>query len=737
ILVENTVEAIFVAQDGMLRFINPRAPEMIGYTREALTSRPFIEFIHPDDRALVMERHLQRLQGAALPSTYAFRIVHRSGEVRWVELKVTAINWAGKAATLNFMSDITERKTSEVEYQTIIRTSIDGFWITDMQGRFLDVNEAYCSLIGYGRDELLTMSIQDVEATEKPEETAAHIRNIKEVGYDRFETRHRRKEGETIDLEICVNYLPMGGERLFVFIRDITERKRAETERERLASAIEQAGEMIVITGAEGDIQYVNPAFSAVTGYTREEAVGRNPRILKSGEHDEAFYHALWENITVGETWEGRFVNKKKDGTLYTEEATISPVRDAAGAIVNYVAVKRDITENLRLHEEKEKLQGQLLQAQKMEAVGRLAGGLAHDFNNMLQVILGYTSAAANKVDPESLVQSYLLEIQKAAQRSADLTRQLLAFARKQTISPKVLDLNDTVAGMLKMLGRLIGEDIDLAWLPGHDLWKVKIDPSQIDQLLANLAANARDAIAGVGKVIIETKNVVLDKSYCADHAGFLPGQYVRLAVSDDGCGMDKGTLEHLFEPFFTTKGVGEGTGLGLSTIYGIVKQNAGSINVYSEPGTGTTFKIYLPRVWSEDVEAPAEPAEVMPPGGTETVLLVEDEAAILDMGQAMLERLGYTVLTAGTPGEAMRLAEEHAGEIHLLITDVVMPEMNGQDLAGRLQTIRPDLKRLFMSGYTSNVIVHRGVLDQGVCFLQKPFSMLELAQKVREALEG
>ena len=303
-------------------------------------------------------------------------------------------------------------------------------------------------------------------------------------------------------------------------------------------------------------------------------------------------------------------------------------------------------------------------------------------------------------------------------------------------MAPKVLDLNDTVSGMLKMLQRLIGEDIDLVWMPGAGLWPVKIDPSQIDQLLANLCVNARDAIAGVGKVTIETENIVFDEAYCAVHPGFIRGEYVMLAVSDDGCGMNKEVLDHLFEPFFTTKEVGKGTGLGLATVYGIVKQNEGFINVYSEPGKGTTFKIYLPRFAGDAVEPmAASPAET-PMGRGETVLLVEDEAAILNVGRTMLERLGYTVLTAGTPGEALRQVEAHAAEIQLLITDVVMPEMNGRDLAKLIRDIKPGLKCLFTSGYTADVIAHHGVLDKGVNFLQKPFSMKDLASKVREALE-
>jgi PAS domain S-box-containing protein len=396
----------------------------------------------------------------------------------------------------------------------------------------------------------------------------------------------------------------------------------------------------------------------------------------------------------------------------------------------------RFITELKRAEEEKGSLEAQLIHAQKMESVGRLAGGVAHDFNNMLGVIMGHTELALNLVEPGGSLYQDLQEILKAANRSAGLTRQLLAFARKQTVSPKVLDLNVTIEGMLKMLRRLIGEDIDLVWMPGLDLWTVKMDPSQIDQMLANLAINARDAIAGVGKVTIGTNNVVLDESTCSGRSGFAPGEYVLLSVSDTGAGMGKDVLDHIFEPFFTTKEVGQGTGLGLATVYGIVKQNEGSVDVYSEPGLGTTFKIYLPRYVEVAFQSPTETLIGKIPEGTETVLIVEDEDAILNIAKTILDRLGYTVLTANSPARALRLAGEYAGDIHLLITDVVMPEMNGRELANRLTAAKPGLKCLFMSGYTANIIAHHSVLEEGVHFIPKPFSVKALAEKAREALD-
>ena len=479
----------------------------------------------------------------------------------------------------------------------------------------------------------------------------------------------------------------------------------------------------------QGLILECNRGLSEITGFSLDELIGMNGLSLISDDMRET----VVENITAGYEKPYEVTGIRKNGETYPLrlEARNIPYRGKYVRVVEF----RDITESKRAEKEKENLEGQLRQAQKMESVGRLAGGVAHDFNNMLGVILGHAEMAMDVLDPALPIHGDLQEIRKAAERSADLTRQLLAFARKQIVAPRVLDLNETVESMLAMLRRLIGENIDLAWLPGKNLGAVKVDPSQIDQVLANLCVNARDAITGTGKLTIETGAATFDDAYCAVHAGFVPGEFVLMAVSDDGCGMDAETRANLFEPFYTTKGVGEGTGLGLAMVYGMVKQNDGFINVYSEPGQGTTIKIYLPRhrgrAGQIREKSPAESDNL----GIETVLLVEDEPAILNMTRQMLQRLGYTVVAAATPGDAIRLAREGAGQIDLLMTDVVMPEMNGRDLAKNLLSLYPDLKRLFMSGYTANVIAHHGVLDEGVHFIQKPFSKADLAVKIREVL--
>jgi two-component system, cell cycle sensor histidine kinase and response regulator CckA len=620
---------------------------------------------------------------------------------------------------------------SEKRYRRLFESAKDGILILDeSSGRVVDVNPFLLHLLGFSYDELCGQFIWELGVFKDVAASKDAFKILQDNEYIRYDDLPlETHDGHPISVEFVSNvYLVDHDKVIQCNIRDITARKRADAERKRLLAAIEQTGETIVMTDAEGIIQFVNPAFEKTTGFTREEVLGLNPRFLMSGEQDEVFYRTLWDTISSGTRWAGRNINKRKDGTLYTEEMTISPIRDPSGRIVNYVAVKRDITEDLRLA-------AQFQQAQKMEAVGQLAGGVAHDYNNMLSVIMGYTELALKKVTLEQALHADLLQIYKAAIRSIDITRQLLAFARKQTITPVVLDLNQNVESMLKMIRRLIGEDIDLAWLPDGALHPVLMDPVQIDQILANLCVNARDAITDVGKITIETENAFFDDSYCVQHLGYVPGEYVMLAVSDDGCGMEKEVLDQIFEPFYTSKDVGQGTGLGLSTVYGIVKQNNGFINVYSEPGKGTTIKIYIPRYTGEEVEIPMPPPAETPKGRGETILLVEDEPALLILAKMMLEDLGYRVLSAGSPTLSLKLGEEHVDEIELLITDVVMPEMNGRDLAQKLQARSPKLKILFMSGYTAEVIVHRGVLNEGVQFIQKPFSRNDLGVKVRAAL--
>lgn len=488
----------------------------------------------------------------------------------------------------------------------------------------------------------------------------------------------------------------------------------------------------LIIHPDTGQILDANKAAAVYYGWTREQLkqmliqdiITLSPEELKR----------IMEAISANEQQYFEFRHRLSDGSI-RDVAVVSSKLNYMGQDLLH-SIVHDITAQKSAEADRERLEQQFRQAQKMEAVGQLAGGVAHDYNNMLTLILGYTKFALENTDPSSPLHADLTEVLNAAKRSADITRQLLAFARKQTVEPEVLNLNDTVEGMLKMLRRLISEHIDLAWIPKEGLWTINMDPSQIDQMLVNLCINARDAIADAGKITIETENVSIDEAYCAIHHDFNPGDFILLAVSDNGSGMDQATVDKVFDPFFTTKGLGRGTGLGLATVYGIVKQNQGCIDVYSVPGEGTTFKIYLPRYAGVEEDIPTKSVDVDPVANGETVLLVEDDVSILQLGKRFLVNMGYRVITAGTPKEAIILAQSQDRDIHLLITDVVMPEMNGRELAERLRAIHPEMKTLFMSGYTANVIAHQGVLEKGVHFIQKPFSRHGLSVKVREALE-
>jgi PAS domain S-box-containing protein len=512
--------------------------------------------------------------------------------------------------------------------------------------------------------------------------------------------------------------------------QDIAERIKAQADLRRLATAIDQTGDVVMITDPEGRIVYLNPAFEQVTGYAREEALGRNPRLLKSGRQDRTFYEQLWQTIQSGKTWSGRLINRRKDGILFTEEATISPVLDAAGDIVHYVSVKRDITETLQIGE-------QFQQAMKMEAVGRLAGGVAHDINNALTPLISVSAILLKKLKPDDPLYSDIHLMQESGQRCANLTRQLLAFSRNHPVAMMALDINQVVTAMVKMLSRLIGEDIHLVKVLDPTLARIMGDVGQMEQIIANLVVNARDAMPHGGELIIETKNVALDETDVLEHFPVKPGPHVMLAVRDTGVGMNEETRAHAFEPFFSTKEKGKGTGLGLSTVYGIVKQSKGGIQVSSEPGQGTAVRIFLP-VYSGEEETGGVVAQVEQAAyhGSETVLLVEDEDGVRTVAKRILTDLGYTVVEATCADEAILFCEKKQKPIHLVITDLVMPGMNGKEMSRRLALLCPEMKFLFMSGYTDNILDENEVNDDWTHFIQKPFSFDSLGAKVRQILD-
>lgn len=797
-------------------------------------------------------------------------------------------------------------RESEKRYRTVVQTAMDGFVLLGLQGRILDINEVYCRMTGFTAQELLGMCLSDLAAAESEAETASRIRQVQAKLQDRFESRHRRKDGTVFDIEVTTQYHPAEGGRVFAFIRDISEEKKAEAVMAARLRLVRLAGshsladllqatldEAEALTGSQvGFFHFLEPdqvtlslqarSTNTVKNMCRAEGAGLHYPVSQAGvwvdcifarqpvihndyeslphrrgmpeghapvvrelvvpvlrgeaivallgvgnklsvytprdidvvssladlawdiaenkRREEALVESQrrlstlmanlpgmayrcsnqpdWPMVFVSEgcaaltgwtpadimanrpSYGELIVPGDRDGVWKAVQAALKEhepfeltyqitaangqvrwvwergrgVFDAGGELLFLEGFINDITQRKQAEEEREKLQEQLNQARKIESVGRLAGGVAHDFNNMLQAILGNLELALPQVPPGDPLRFNLEEIKRAADRSAALTCQLLAFARRQTVAPRLLDLNEVVHGMLEMLRRLIGENLRLEWRPAAGLWPSLIDPSQVDQVLANLCVNARDS--GATSIVIETANCLFDRAYCRRHPGFIKGEFARLAVTDDGCGMDQETLAQIFEPFFTTKPAGAGTGLGLATVYGIVQQNAGFIDVQSRPGAGTTVSIFLPRQALPIQADPEVRFADQAQGGREVILLVEDEPSILSSTALMLKLQGYSVLTACNPAEALAAAENLPGNIDLLFTDVVMPGMNGRDLASRITALRPGLKCLFMSGYTAEVIARHGILDTGLQFIQKPFSRKNLLRKIRQVLD-
>jgi PAS domain S-box-containing protein len=510
--------------------------------------------------------------------------------------------------------------------------------------------------------------------------------------------------------------------------RAISRTSMTQAQRQ-LNIAIDQTTEGVIVTDTQGIVLYVNPALERMSGYTRSEVTGKTLQILGSGEHDAAFYRQIWSTIGDNEAWHGRLLNRRKDGTRYTVDATITPLRDENGSVVNYVSILRDVTRELELEQQHQ-------QSQKMEILGQLTAGIAHDFNNVLTAVNGYAELLQVQLPPSDPAREMVSRVLNAGQRGADLVRQLLVFSRKQANRPQIVNLNRVVTEMQSMLQRIIGEHIHLTTNTAADLWAVSADPAQIEQIVINLVVNARDAMPSGGQLVIETANVILDRNYVGGHLDARPGEHVLLSISDTGVGMIPEVKAHLFEPFFTTKGRGQGTGLGLATVYGIVKQSGGSIWVYSEEGMGTAFKIYLPRACETvPMSSHAEPVR-QARGGSETILLVEDDAAVRDLAYMVLQEQGYTVLVAADGQDALRQAGSHGGPIHLLLSDVVLPDMMATGIADTVRRQFPDIKTLFMSGYSREVMARQGAPQRGAAFLQKPFSSLDLTERVRAVLD-
>jgi PAS domain S-box-containing protein len=842
---------------GFVHYVNPAFEKLWGRSCADLYANPRLrlEMIHADDTPRVLNALAELARGR--PFNIEYRVLRPDGTTCWINDRgYPQLDAAGHlTGSCGVTSDITERKRAEsalaeqtARHRILFEQSPDGIVAVDPEtDRILEFNNAAHEQLGYSREEFAALNLSDIAADRTPEQIHEVTERATREGRIDFEGRHRRKQGEQRIVRVTVQRTEVLGRSLLLSVwRDVTERRHAEAQLRKLSRAVEQSPASIVITNLAAEIEYVNPEFTRLTGYSLDEVCGKNPRLLQSGQTPREEYRRLWDTITHGGEWRGEFRNRKKNGELFWEFATISPIVDEAGKATHYLAVKEDVTERKRAEDtlrrqaslidqtydailawewdgaitfwnrgaeqiygfsrkealgkpprpllnttcpdgydsillalehnsrwegnvqqytrdgrriqlesrmvlvreggrafvlevnrdvtQRQMLEDQLRQAQKMEAVGRLAGGVAHDFNNLLGVILGYSGLLLETTE-DGPARKKLDEIRKAGQRAAGLTRQLLAFSRKQVLEPRVVCLNSLIADMEKMLHRLIGEDVHLETILDPALGQVRVDPGQIEQVIMNLAVNARDALPNGGKITIETSNAGLDEVHARQHVGMRPGSYVVIAVSDNGTGMDQETQAHIFEPFFTTKK--EGTGLGLATVYGIVKQSGGNIWVYSEPAKGSAFKIYLPRL-DQAAEKPQNNSEAVHlPGGTETILVVEDAEPVRAVAREFLELGGYTVLSASCGTEALEIAARRDVPIHLLLTDVIMPEMSGPQLAEKLRALRGETKVLFMSGYTDAALAQHGVLETGKLLIMKPFSRETLTQKVREALSA
>ncbi len=748
-LLEQAREGVVAESEGAIVFANPEAMKIFLWNREEeWAGKSFLDLAAPESRE-ELAALLGASAGSGPPERHELVGLKADGSRFEMEVTPARMTFQGKAATQAILRDITDRRRaehalreSEERYRLLFENNPQPMWVLDKETlAFLAVNVAACQHYGYTSEEFLAMTIRDIRPAEDVPALLGSVASESDEFQKAGGGRHRKKDGTEIAVEISSHPLQFAGRPAqLILATDVTERILAEEalrqSEQKYRDIFDFATVGIYQSRRDGSLITANAPLAEILGYDSPEDLLRHN--LNGIYVDPAERRAL---ITRFETSERAHLQdlrwKRKDGTPIWLELDARVVRNTDGTTRYFEGFVSDISERKKSEEEKRRLQEQLVQAQKMEAVGQLAGGIAHDFNNLLTAITGYSELLLGELPPEDLRRSHAEEIRKAGERAASLTQQLLAFSRRQVLEPKVLDVNILVSDIERMLRRLIGEHIELKTRKASDLWKVKADPGQIEQAILNLVLNARDAMPSGGTLAIETSNAPLDESFTRSHVPTQPGPYVCVAVSDTGVGISDEVKARLFEPFFTTKERGKGTGLGLSTTYGIIKQSGGYLWCDSEVGRGTTFRVLLPRV--EEPVAQTEERKPLPPihPGDETLLLVEDEPEVRSLVQRILKTQGYTVVTAANPDEALAVAREFKGPIQLMVTDVVMPGMSGLQLAERLAPMRPDMRVLFMSGYTNDAIGHQGVLDPGTAFLQKPFTPNALARKVREVLEA
>lgn len=721
---------------------NPAACTFYGYSRDELTTKK-ISDINTLSKTEVHEE-MDRARSAA---QNFFHFKHRlaNGEIRNVEVYSGPVTVDGKQLLYSIIHDASEKqravnalKKLTHRVQLVLNATHEGIYGLDTNGELIFINKAAEQMTGWQAEEIHGKFHHSLVHHSHPDGTPyppekCPVYNTIHTGKTRYIRNEVfwRKNGTYFP--VAYTSAPIIEDDditgAVVTFRDITREQAAEITRVRLETAIEQSADSVFITDAMGTIQYVNPAFERITGYSHQEAVGQNPRILKSGKHDLEFYENLWNTITAGRTWYGQFINKRKNGDLYNEDAVISPVFNETGKIINFVAVKRDITEQLHL-------ETQLRQAQKMEALGRLVGEVAHDFNNILTAVNGFAELLTRRLKDDTNLR-YATTIHSSGQRAAELIRQLLAFSRKQISRPETVNINHILAEMEPMLSRVLRENISLKITAGDDLAQIMIDPTQLQQIILNLVVNARDAMPHGGKISIRAENVTLDDAYVAAHIGASPGEHVLISVADTGTGIPEEIQDKIFEPFFTTKPEGKGTGLGLSTVFGIVKQHSGNIWLYSELGKGTEFKLYFPTVENIPESSPLSGGDTSNFGAPNhaLVLVVEDNDVVRTLAEDILTFSGYSVITAASAEDALAMDDGQLGKADVLLTDIVLPGMNGKELADTLSARYEQLVVVYMSGYSHDIIAEQGIIDKNTYLVEKPFSSTSLLATLAAAI--
>ena len=709
-----------IDRKSVVRNVNEKWLATMGYERGEVIGKEITAFLAPESRKRFKDVMESFWHDREVHNVH-YQYLRKDGATIDVILDAIVMEddlWG--EISISTARDVTELLKTEAaleesrrSFRNVVESSADGIMVLDFNGRVFYGNQAAAETCGLEKGQLPGILLGVPQSTTNS-----------------FETEIMRPSGERRIVDMRAARTDWEGSPAYILVmRDVTDVKTKEVEHQRLVTAIEQSVESVMITDERGKILYVNPAFERITGYAKGEALGRNPRIVKSDEHDEAFYEAMWSTLIKGRVWKGHFVNKRKDGSLFEEDATITPVKDEIGRVTSYVAVKRDVTDEALLRK-------QLQKAQKMESIATMAGGIAHDFNNLLTIASGYTELLLMDKTEASPGYQELEAIAHAAQRGADLVRRILTFSRQVETFPTRLRLNNEVRHVQKLLSRTVPKMIEIEVNLADDLRVITADAGQIEQTLLNLAINAQHAMPEGGRLTIETANVTLDTVYCETHVDAKPGEYVLLTVSDTGHGMEQDVLERIFEPFFSTKKEGQGTGLGLSMVFGIVKGHGGHVTCYSESGVGTTFKVYLPTGEPAAEETDASSSALLPAMGTETILLVDDEELIRDLGTRILKQVGYTIIAAENGKKALEIYKERRGEIALVILDMIMPEMGGKECLNRLVELNPKIKVIIASGFSLDGPVKDAVQTLSKGFVGKPFDVKQLRWTVRRALE-